>query len=181
MNRTIIAFAALASAGAMSAAQAADGTINFTGELTSQTCTATVNGSTSATVTLPTLSNTSMPAAGNTAGATNFIINLANCTSTIKTAAAFFEAGPGVDPISKNVRNTLVGGAANVQFQLLDPVGTVIQAGDTSQTAATNLLARTTVSAGSAAMPYAVRYVAVGGAAGVGKLTGSVTYSINYQ
>lgn len=183
MNRTILAFAAVSSTLVMSAANAFDGTINFSGQLTNQTCTATVNGSTTSTVTLPTLSATALPAAGNVAGATNFVINLTNCTNTVKTAIAFFEAGPGVDPITKNVRNSnqTATGAKNVQFQLLDPQGTAILAGDTSQTATSNLTARTNVSGATASLPYAVQYVAVGGAAGVGLVTGTVTYSINYQ
>lgn len=71
MNRTLLAFAALTSLLAMSVAQANDGTINFTGELTTQTCTSTVNGAANATaVALPRLSTATLASAGQTAGAT---------------------------------------------------------------------------------------------------------------
>ncbi|QOY72408.1 fimbrial protein [Pseudomonas sp. OST1909] len=177
MNRPHLAFAALASIFVMSGAHAADGTINFTGELTAQTCTSTVNGTTSVpTVTLPKLSTASLASAGATAGSTNFTIELSKCTGTIATAAAIFEAGTGVDPVTKNLVNT--GTAKNVQFQLLDSAGKVIRAGDTASQVSNTT--RTAMSAGTAVLPYAVQYVA-SGASTAGTVVGSVTYSINYQ
>lgn len=177
MNRSLLAFAALTSIFVVSAARAADGTINFTGELTAQTCTSTVNGTTSApTVTLPKLSTASLATAGATAGSTNFTIELSKCTNPIATAAAIFEAGAGVDPVTKNLLNT--GTAKNVQFQLLDSAGKVIRAGDTASQVAN--ATRTAVSNGNAVLPYAVQYVASGPST-AGTVVGSVTYSINYQ
>ncbi|MDF3162817.1 fimbrial protein [Pseudomonas proteolytica] len=177
MNRTLIAFAALSSTLIMSVAQANDGTINFNGELTAQTCTTTVNGvANAATVVLPTLSTSALAVAGATAGSTNFTIELSNCSASIVTAAALFEAGSGVDPISKNVRN-VSGSATGVQFQLLDSRGSVISAGDASQVTNT---ARTDVTANTAVLPYAVQYFA-SAATTPGTVVGSVTYSINYQ
>lgn len=177
MNRTLFAFAALTSLFTMSAANAFDGTINFNGELTAQTCTTKVNGiSNTATVTLPKLSTSVLAIPGAFAGATNFTIELSACTATVATAAAFFEAGAGVDPVTKNIRN-VSGTATNVQFQLLDSKGVVIKAGDTSQVANT---ARTSVATGTAVLPYAVQYIA-SGATTAGTVIGSVTYSINYQ
>lgn len=177
MNRSILAFAALASTVIMPAVYAADGTINFNGELTSQTCTTTINGGTNvASVKLPTLSTGSLKTPGAIAGATNFTIELSACTGTIATAAAFFETGGGVDGVTKNVRNAS-GTATGVQFQLIDSKGAVIKAGDTSQVANT---ARTTVTSGTAVLPYAVQYVATAEST-AGTVIGSVTYSINYQ
>lgn len=179
MNRKFFAFAALASVLSINAAHAADGTINFTGELLAQTCTNTINGGVSpATVVLPKISAGVLGAAGVVAGATNFTIELTKCVGTATTAAAFFEAGTGVDPITKNVRNT--GAAANVQLQLLDSAGNPIKAGDTSQTDATIGTKRMTLAGGAAVLPYAVQYIATG-VAGAGTVVGHVTYSINYQ
>lgn len=176
MNRTYIALAALTSVFVMSAAHASDGTINFSGQLTAQTCTTTVNNTSNVgTVTLPTFSISTLATAGATAGATNFNINLSGCQGTIKTAAAIFEAGSGVDPTTQNVINT--GTATGVQLQLLDSAGKVIKAGDTSQTANT---ARTTVTGDTTSLPYAVQYIA-STATAAGTVLGSVTYSINYQ
>lgn len=176
MKLTYLVLAAATSALVMSAAQASDGTINFSGQLTAQTCTTSVNGTSNVgTVTLPTFSIASLASAGATVGATNFTINLSGCQGTIATAAAIFEAGAGVDPTTQNIRNT--GNATGVQLQLLDSNGAVIKAGDTSQTANT---ARTTVTGATAVLPYAVQYIA-SAATTAGTVVGSVTYSINYQ
>ncbi|MDF3201802.1 fimbrial protein [Pseudomonas sp. 1912-s] len=180
MSRKIIVLA-LASAFGMQFANASDGTINFNGELTAQTCTIAVNGSVTpavATVTLPTVTTADLTAAGQTAGKTGFNIQLSNCSGTAKTAAAFFEPGSSVDPVSGNLKN-VSGGASNVNFQLVDPVnGSVIKAGDTLQRTSTS---RTTLNAtGATTMPYAVQYYATGTTT-AGTVVSSVTYSIDYQ
>lgn len=182
MNRTLLAFAALASTLAMSVAQANDGTINFTGELTAQTCTSTVNGPTTTTVALPRLSTATLAAAGQVSGATGFTIALTRCTGTMTTASAFFESNSSVDSRTGHVLvSTGPGAAQNVQLQLLDSAGAVIRAGDNVQRTNT---ARTTITgtgaAAGAVMPYSVQYIATG-AATAGTVAGTVAYSIIYQ
>lgn len=176
-----IAAISLASVAAVSAVNAADGIINFEGELVAQTCTVAVDGvvtPAAATVTLPTVSAGLLDAAAKSAGATNFNIQLSNCTGTATTAAAFFEAGASVDPVSGYLKNTS-GTATNVALRLLDSAnGNVIQAGNINQVAATT---RNAIDAsGNANLPYAVEYVALD-AATAGTVTSSVTYSIDYQ
>ncbi|WP_327440578.1 fimbrial protein [Pseudomonas donghuensis] len=176
-----VAAASLASLGAFPLAHAADGTINFSGELVAQTCTIAVNGTATpaiATVTLPTVSTGLLDAAAKSTGRTNFNIQLSSCTGTASTAAAFFEAGASVDPVSGYLRNT--GGTATlVGLRLIDSAnGNVIQAGNTNQLTATS---RNTIDAsGNANLPYAVEYVALGTAT-AGTVTSSVTYSIDYE
>ncbi|WP_368862159.1 fimbrial protein [Pseudomonas sp. Xaverov 259] len=179
MKRSLLACSLLAATFGMSVAHAADGTINFTGEISGQTCTTTVNGSATPTVILPKVSTASLAAVGATGGATTFNIALSRCVGAIATAAAYFEAGPGVDPVTRNIRNTATGASAatGVQFQLLDAAGQVIRAGETTQTSTTE---RTAVTASAATMPYSVRYITTA-AATAGTVVGSVTYSINYQ
>lgn len=183
MNRKALVIAALVAASGVQFAQAADGTINFNGELVNQTCTIAVDGvvtPTAATVTLPTVSTSQLTAAGQRAGTTGFNIQLTNCVGAATTAAAFFEAGSTVDPVSGNLRNT-TGGATNVQLQLIDSgsaTGAVIQAGNTNQRTQTT---RNTIDAsGAANMPYAVQYFATG-ATTPGTVVSSVTYSVDYQ
>lgn len=176
-----ICAAGLASLGAVSLANAADGTINFNGELVAQTCTIAVNGVTTpaiATVTLPTVSTGLLDSAAKSTGRTGFNIQLSACTGTATTAAAFFEAGASVDPVSGYLRNT--GGTATlVNLRLIDQAnGSVIQAGNSNQLAATT---RNTIDAsGAANLPYAVEYVSLG-LATAGTVTSSVTYSIDYK
>lgn len=161
-------------------AQAADGKINFTGELTAQTCTTSVNGQVSpaeTTVALPKVATRHLSSAGQVAAQTGFNIVLSNCSPATGTAAAFFEAGASVDPISGNLRNS--GTATQVQLQLVDSTtGTAIRAGDAEQ--ATRSSRIQLQADGSATLPYAVQYFATG-ASTPGTVISYVTYSINYQ
>ncbi|NWC96543.1 MULTISPECIES: fimbrial protein [unclassified Pseudomonas] len=161
-------------------ANAADGAINFAGELVNQTCTVSVGGVVSpavATVTLPTISNSLLDAAGKTEGRTGFDVTLSGCTGTATTAAAFFNSGSTVDPATGNLNNT-TGTATLVQLQLIDAVtGTAIQAGNTNQTTTTT---RNTLASGGVRMDYAVQYFATGEAT-AGTVLSSVTYNIDYN
>ncbi|MDM0004058.1 fimbrial protein [Variovorax sp. J22G73] len=173
-------FSILIAATAAQSAFAADGTINFAGEVKDQTCTVTVNGQVSpavSTVTLPTVSSALLDTAGKTTGQTGFKIGLSACSGPATTASAFFESGATVDAITNNLRNT-TGTARLVQLQLVDGAnGNVIKAGDTSQVTATTA---TAITANSATLPYAVQYFATGKAT-AGTVLSSVTYSINYK
>ncbi|WP_254865947.1 fimbrial protein [Pseudomonas fluorescens] len=178
MNRTLLAVTALTSILAVSVAQASDGTLNFTGALTAPTCTSSVNGVANVTsIALPRVAASSLAFAGTIAGATNFTIELSNCDDSIATAAVNFEAGPGVDPTTFNIRNTATAGAAtNVQLRLRNAAGNTLRAGSATQT--NN--ARTPLTDGAAVLRYSVEYFA-SAAATAGAVVGSVTYAINYQ
>ena len=182
MKRKALALAALVSATGAQFANASDGTINFNGQLTDQTCTVSVNGvvtPTVATVTLPTVSTGTLTLAGETAGSTAFNIRLSNCVGAASAVAAFFESGSGVDPFSGHLNNIAgVGSATNVQLQLVDAASNnIISAGNSNQLFSNTFAALVN---GEADMPYAVRYYATG-ATTAGTVVGSVTYSINYQ
>ena len=77
----------------------------------------------------PTISTGLLTAAGQAEGRTGFNIQLSNCVGAAATAAAFFNSGATVDPITGNLNN-MTGTATNVQLQLVDAQGgAVIQAG----------------------------------------------------
>ncbi|WP_339524040.1 fimbrial protein [Pseudomonas sp. EL_65y_Pfl2_R96] len=181
MNRKALALAILVSATGAQFANAADGTINFNGELVNQTCTIAVDGVVTpavATVTLPTISTSLLTTAGQAEGRTGFNIQLTDCVGAATTAAAFFNSGSTVDPVSGNLNN-MTGTATNVQLQLVDAQGdTIIKAGNTNQKTQTT---RNTIDGtGSANMPYAVQYFATG-ATTPGTVVSSVTYNVDYQ
>ncbi|MCL9676755.1 fimbrial protein [Acinetobacter sp. ACZLY 512] len=75
--------------GVMQGAVAAD-TITFTGTVDSNTCTVDVGSSASPTITLPTVGAGSLTAAGKTAGATPFSINIKGCSQTADDVAVRF-------------------------------------------------------------------------------------------
>ncbi|PHN41795.1 MULTISPECIES: fimbrial protein [Pseudomonas] len=181
MNVHAFTLAALFLATGAQFANAADGTINFNGELNEQTCTIAVDGVVTpavATVTLPTISTGLLTSAGQAEGRTGFTIQLTNCVGPATTAAAFFNSGASVDPLTGNLLN-MAGSAKNVQLQLIDAKGgAVIQAGNTNQRTKTT---RNTIDAsGAANMSYAVQYLATG-ATEAGTVTSSVTYNVDYQ
>jgi P pilus assembly protein, pilin FimA len=73
-----------------SAANAADGTINFTGSITDAACTVDSN-SASQNVNLGTVSSKVFGAVGATASPTNFTIKLTSCPSTVTGASVKFD------------------------------------------------------------------------------------------
>jgi major type 1 subunit fimbrin (pilin) len=162
-------------------AQAAStGTITFNGELTANTCDVVVDGQTAdATVVLPTVGISQLNGATQTAGETGFVMALNNCSGTLQTASAFFEAGASVDSVTGRLKN-LTGTASNVSLQLLDASSSsraVIEAGNANQVTNTTYK---DVTSGSATLPYAVRYYAEG-ATTAGTVISNVVYSIQYQ
>lgn len=164
---------ALAAAAALlsQAALASDGTITFTGALQNATCTITGGGN--QTVTLPTLATSVLNSAGQTAGDTYFNISVTGCSAGLTGANAYFEAGGNIDTTTGRLKNT--GAAGNVQLQLLNGNGTVINLAGVT-TAAQNTTATTLVS-NAGTQTFIARYYATG-ATSAGSVASSVTYSM---
>lgn len=167
---------ALALVGTPFAAHASDGTITFSGAVTSSTCTVELNGgSASGTVTLPTVSTSALGAAGDTAGSTPFTLDISGCTFSGGPTAvtAYFEAGANVDSTTGRLNNT--GGATNVQLQLYlgSNYSAKVAAGQSNQNSAAALSA-------DGQLRYGVEYYATD-AAGAGSVASTVTYSLVYS
>lgn len=179
-NLTIVASLVAVFSSVGLAQAASTGTITFNGELTASTCEVAIDGQNAdATVVLPTVGTNQLSSASQTAGETGFVMALNNCSGTLQTASAFFEAGASVDSVTGRLTN-LSGTASNVSLQLLDGSNTnreVIQAGNSNQAANTKYQ---NVTSGSATLPYAVRYYAEG-ATTAGSVITNVVYSIQYQ
>lgn len=165
------------SALASSPANASDGTISFTGAIVATSCVVTLNGgSASGTVTLPTIQAGALAASGNTAGPTNFTLNLTGCAAVSgkTTVNAYFEAGATVNPTTGNLINS--GGATNVALQLLVASSSLqIIPGSPTQAQPTGV----SLTGTSGALNYVVQYYATGTAT-PGTVTSSVTYSLAY-
>ncbi|MBW7984162.1 fimbrial protein [Enterobacillus tribolii] len=157
------------------AASASDGTITINGKITDVTCAISVNGGTeNATVTLPTVSQNTLTADGDTAGTTPFDIKLTECQgSTLGNAYAYFESGTTVDTVTGRLNNT--GTAANVQVELLDKANNPVFIGSSSQGAVVE-----DISSGSATLVYAAQYYSKG-STGSGTVTTQVDYTIAYD
>ncbi|MCD9085942.1 fimbrial protein [Stenotrophomonas sp. SY1] len=178
--RNVTLLAVLMATVAPLAAHAADGTITFTGNVTDQTCTVSSSGGNATfTVNLPTVSRTSLAAAGATAGQTPFAINLSQCSAG--NVATYFEPGASVDLSSGRLNNQAASGAGNVQIQLLGdnnqflPVlaaGTGVAQGNSQWVSV--------AADGSANLNYSAEYYATG-AATAGDVSTQVNYTIIYN
>ena len=157
-------------------AHASDGTITFNGALTANTCTINGNGTSKKdfTVTLPTVSTSTLTAAGQTAGTTSYTIALTGCSGG-SSASVFYEAGATVDA-SDGRLVVATGGATNVKLQLLNSDGTQIKAGYSPDLQNSE---PADITSGEATLSYQVQYYATG-ATGAGAANSSVVYSVDY-
>lgn len=170
---TIFLLAALASA-----AHAADGSISFNGDISSETCNiSAANGTNDGTVTLPVVSASSLSTPGATAGATQFAITLSGCPQPFKKAAAWFEAGSNVDAASGRLINT--GSAKNVDIALYNmDSNTPINIGQGSGFG--NSGASFDIINNSAILNYRASYYAKG-AVTAGDVIATVNYTVQYE
>ena len=173
--RIAASVAALLAASSASSALAADGTITFTGTVSSATCTINA-GTPSITVALQTVSTSALAADGAVAGRTPFALTLTGCTPATGTVAAHFETGATTNATLKRLTNT--GSATNVGVQILNRNQQVIQLGNAFATQNGSTAALAT---GAATLNYFAEYVATGAAATAGSVTTSTTYSIVYN
>ncbi|MBK0012739.1 fimbrial protein [Stenotrophomonas sp. S41] len=174
--RKINLFAVLLLAAAPLAANAADGTITFTGKVNAKTCEINAGSSKDFTVNLPPVGTTALKTAGDVAGRTAFSINLTNCSAG--KVATYFEPGVTVDSSTGNLVNTATGGASNVQLQLLTANGSVVKVSGTG-----TLQAGTwtdVADKGAAKLDYAAQYFATGQST-AGDVASSVKYTIIYN
>lgn len=178
-NASILAAAALMAAATLpTASYAADGTITFTGQITSQTCTISGNGAgKNFTVALPTVSTSALATAGTTAGRTPFNIALSNCTPNSGNVSTYFEPGATVDTTTGQLLNA-AGTATNVEIGLLNSDSSVITLGAAQASQNSKAVA---LASGAATLKYFAQYVATTGAATAGTVNTTTLYSIVYQ
>jgi major type 1 subunit fimbrin (pilin) len=184
MKKTLLSAALVAVMGVVAFApqnaKASDGTITFNGNITGQTCTISGNGGgPNFTVLLPTVSTTSLKAAGLVAGATPFPIALSNCSPASGNVSTYFEAGSTIDLVTGNLLN-VTGSATNVEVGLLNAKdSSAISLGKAQ--ASQNSLSVPISASGTATLNYIAQYVATNGASTVGTVATTVTYSMSYQ
>ncbi|MEM6052091.1 fimbrial protein [Erwinia sp. P7711] len=109
MKKTLIALSLVLSP--VMFAQAADGTINFSGNITDAACTVDAD-SASQTVNLGTVSAKAFSAAGSTAAPTKFNITLSSCPATVTSASVKFDGlvnTTNTDLLALNTDSTAAG------------------------------------------------------------------------
>lgn len=177
-SKFIIALTLGALATTSQLAFAADGTINFTGAVSANTCTIDGNGTGNKdfNVLMPTVGVDALNGAGKTAGTTPFTIRLTACTPDTGMVHTLFE--PGVNGNAATGNLTIgAGGATNVEVRLLNadesPINVTV-ADEAQNSKAVSL------SSGEASLNYLAQYFALG-QAGAGAVNATAKYTIIYQ
>jgi major type 1 subunit fimbrin (pilin) len=162
LKTKLIAFALLAGSSFAGVVSAADGTVNFTGNIMGAACTVSPTSATQ-TVALGTVSSSSLPSVGSTAAPTKFDIVLDSCPAAATKATIKFDGPSDSKNSSLLALTTGAGVATGVGIGLYEsdsstqiPVGSVSASKNLSSTAATTFtyyakyMATGTVVAGSA-------------------------------
>lgn len=180
IKRSAIPFLLVAaSAAASSAAYAADGTIDFRGNVIASTC--SVEGGSDLTVPLPPVSTTALADVGAVAGRSAFSLALKGCAvgdgNPVK-VGVMFENGANVDQSSGRLTiDTGAKAAEGVQINVLDSQQKLIPVG--AQTGASTEMAAIDAD-GKAKLNYFAEYYAAG-AVKAGDVSSRVEYSLIYQ
>ncbi|TFY87545.1 type 1 fimbrial protein [Pseudomonas kairouanensis] len=165
---------------------AADGTITITGEIQGSTC--TVSGSNSATpgtaasfpIVLDRVQASALNAENAVAAYKPFFIHIGggstNCPPQ-PVAVLFERSSPAISTATGNLVNqATTSAAANVEVQIID----VTASRQINLSLGAPSTSVTIDAAGTATLPFAAQYIAVGGPAGPGLVNTSVQYSVTF-
>ncbi|MGL5389664.1 MAG: fimbrial protein [Serratia sp. (in: enterobacteria)] len=176
MKKNLIA-AAIVSAAILSAASvmAADGQVNFKGEIIDSACEVVNNVSSPLDVTLGQVAKTAFTGAGSTTAATKFILQLQNCPDSVTKAAVKFDgtADAGDNNVLQLTQET--GVATGVGIQLSDASDAVLPL----FTASTSypLVAGTAVNS----LGFVARYIATSDTVNAGPANSVASFSVIYN
>lgn len=170
MKKMIVSACFLLAAGN---AIAADGTINFKGSITDQTCTVDA-GSQNLNVDLGKVSKTALNGgAGMKAAPTRFTLSLSACPDTVKTANVKFDGKADSTNPNLLALDTGTGIATGVGIEIADKNGTAIP----MFTASTDY----NLVEGANSLNFVARYVSTGTSVGTGTANGTSQFTINYK
>lgn len=130
------------------------------------------------TVTLPTISESALSTAGQSAGATAFAFPLLSCQAAPSPsysvyASWSFSAVAGYPTV---IQNSAAGAAGNVGVQILDGAGNAVSSGPSAPSVVGSVASSGAVSA----QTYIARYFATG-TVSPGVVTATATYTLTYQ
>ncbi|QKJ85199.1 type 1 fimbrial protein major subunit [Paramixta manurensis] len=168
-----VAFSILLATMSTETMAAQNGTINVTGLITSPTCQIDVNGSTNATLVLPTIRTDDLPAKGKWAGKNAFTVNVTNCSDVSPDALNIAIIRPAGESDVSNI--PVSGTAKNVAFRLANS-----GAGFLSFDANT-VIKPITLTNGKGALPLDVWYYAKEMPISAGTLSAIITFELRYK
>lgn len=173
-NKKIIVLAILAGSAFTGVAQAADGTIKFTGSISDTTCTVTPTTQ-NQNVILGTVSSSAFAAIGDTAAPTKFSIDLENCPATVTAASVKFDGPIDADDSNLLALTTASGQATGVA------VGIYEQDAATLIPIATDSASKPLSSTGVNTYNFIAKYVATKAAVTQGPANAATNFTIAYK
>jgi len=181
MKRTLVLTLVAGISTLAATAHAADGRIDFTGNILGNTCTIKVNGTTAptaATINMVAARDSDLNGATKTSVPTPFDIVLSSCVVGGKASAYFEPLAANVDANGRLKNNG--GTAGNVVLELYDRARSNAAININSTQTTTTRVNISSSSNGGATLQYGVRYYATG-VATVGTVKSTVTYNILYE
>ncbi|HDJ1439260.1 TPA: fimbrial protein [Serratia rubidaea] len=161
----------------MSGANAADGTIHFTGAITADACTVDAD-SQDMTVNLGTVASTAFSAAGDKASPTRFTINLGSCPASVTTASVKFDGtadSANNDLLQLDASADPTADASGVGIEIADDAGTAIPLFSSSKEYPID------AASSSASMTFVARYVSTAATVNAGAANATSQFTVNYQ
>lgn len=154
--------------------------ITFMGEVTDQTCEATVNGETEGIVLLPSVPASRLASKGATSGLTPFTLSIKNCSAkptTTQVTTRFL--GHNVTTEGNLGNLAMVNAATNVQLQLLDKATSGNQIKLIGLTPVSGMTLPSNAS--TASYDYGVQYTTEQGGATPGAVQSIAEYQLTYN
>ncbi|AXK23701.1 fimbrial protein [Serratia marcescens] len=177
MNVKLVALSMLALTGTCAAASS--NTVQFKGEVSTQTCSVNINGNQSnPVVLLPTVAASKLAAKGATAGDTTFTVNVTGCAAATSDTAIKTVLAGNNPTTNGNLGNA--GDAAKVSIQLLDSDATTplsFASGSTVTTSAMTLAKDAT----STSQNLVARYYAEDTGVAAGSVIATAQFAISYK
>lgn len=176
MKKNLIAAAVLVSSAFGVSAFAADGQVNFTGEIIDAACQVVNSPSNPLEVNLGKVAKTAFTGAGSKAAATKFTLKLTDCPATVSKAAVKFDGTSVIGDTSVLALTVESGVATGVGIQLSDDANTVLplytaskQYNLTTGTGAVNNL------------DFVARYIATSDTVTAGPANSMASFTVNYN
>lgn len=165
-----VALALMAVVSVSGASHAATGTVNFTGQITANTCTFN-NGTSDMNVQMGTVSASDLASAGKTTGDKPFSLSFTNCSSGVNSLAVRFSGDNNTDGTLKLTNDS--GVAKNVALGIYDKNNALVKVGDDS--------ADYSVSGGSVIIPLTAKYIATASGVTAGSANSTAVFTALYK
>jgi len=175
LSKVILPLAGLMIAGSLPTANAANGTVSFTGEIVQSTC-SVVSGDQSKTVVLGKYPTSAFPKTGATSGAKAFTISLEKCE-----AGDYSLRFDGNTPTGNPDLLAVTGGARGVGVEILDNNSAIVPITQDVAAPATVSIAATGTSPGAATFNLRARYRSFQDVVTAGQANSNATFTIQYK